>query len=300
MLSPGLPFAVSSTWVVNPGDPAAQAVLLANAANASMAEPAPSRPLRLTSVFILILLRCIAPRVMGSRDLALQKPRHARYFPAPTGAREKIFSQRLSGGLSRARTACSEEARALAIIALQYASRSRSKACWRTRKAATLRRISSRRSLGPIGDRRAGRTSTGRSTAKDWSNDTGLRRASDLTSTSVAFPATDCTKAMVCASRRSRSFFHVMMHPPFDYLSKGPVSNQAMRGSHPHHCAQVAIFDGDINICTDAKSISRHAQKRMAWQQSAAVPFLALASASNEVPPLLHSGGGHWWYFTVR
>jgi hypothetical protein len=43
--------------VVNPGDPAAQAVLLANAATASMAEPAPSRPLRLTTVIILILLR---------------------------------------------------------------------------------------------------------------------------------------------------------------------------------------------------------------------------------------------------
>jgi hypothetical protein len=42
-----------------------------------------------------------------------------------------------------------------------------------------------------------------------------------------------------------------MMHPPFDYLSKGPVSNQATRGSHPHHCAQVAIFDGVINICAD-------------------------------------------------
>jgi hypothetical protein len=42
-----------------------------------------------------------------------------------------------------------------------------------------------------------------------------------------------------------------MMHP-FEYLSKGPVSNQAARGSHPHHCAQVAIFDGVINICADA------------------------------------------------
>jgi hypothetical protein len=53
-----------------------------------------------------------------------------------------------------------------------------------------------------------------------------------------------------------------MMHPPFDHLSKGPVSNQAMRGSHPHHCEQLAIFDGVINICPDAKSISRHAHKK--------------------------------------
>jgi hypothetical protein len=49
-----------------------------------------------------------------------------------------------------------------------------------------------------------------------------------------------------------------MMHPPFDHLSKGPVSNQATRDSHPHHCEQLAIFDGVINICAAAKSVSRH------------------------------------------
>jgi hypothetical protein len=72
-----------------------------------------------------------------------------------------------------------------------------------------------------------------------------------------------------------------MMHPPFDHLSKGPVSNQAMRGSHPHHCEQLAIFDGVINICPDAKSISAMPIRRMERLQSTAVPFLAPGGASN-------------------
>src|SRR5579862_4591593 len=88
MPSPGLPLAVSSTWVVNPGDPAAKAVLSPNAANASMAEPAPSRPRRLSTVIILLPL--VSPRRDGQADpnlrqsnLALQKPRHASNFAAP-------------------------------------------------------------------------------------------------------------------------------------------------------------------------------------------------------------------------
>jgi hypothetical protein len=83
-----------------------------------------------------------------------------------------------------------------------------------------------------------------------------------------------------------------MMHPPFDHLSKGPVSNQAMRRSHPHHCAQVAIFDGGINICTDAKSTSRQVPKKE-WHGCNPRPCHSLlwAVLQTEVPPPLHSVG---------
>jgi hypothetical protein len=84
-----------------------------------------------------------------------------------------------------------------------------------------------------------------------------------------------------------------MMHPPFDYLSKGPVSNQATRGSHPHHYAQVAIFDGGINICTDAKSIS-HAHKK---NGTAAIRGRAIPCSGQRFKPKrrLHSTQwGHW------
>jgi hypothetical protein len=70
-----------------------------------------------------------------------------------------------------------------------------------------------------------------------------------------------------------------MMHPPFDYLSKGPVSNQAMRGSHPHHCAQVAIFDGVINIFADAIPCSGRCFKPTCRRHSIQ--------------------WGHWWHLTI-
>jgi hypothetical protein len=42
-------------WVVSPGDPVAKAALLAEAASANKADPAPNRPLRSSSVIILLL-----------------------------------------------------------------------------------------------------------------------------------------------------------------------------------------------------------------------------------------------------
>jgi hypothetical protein len=80
-----------------------------------------------------------------------------------------------------------------------------------------------------------------------------------------------------------------MMSPPFGYLTKGQVGNQAMRDSHPHVCAQVVTFDGVTDICADAVLI-----KRMARLQSAAVPFLALGSASDESAAATPFSGGHW------
>src|SRR5579872_1451145 len=44
---------------------------------------------------------------------------------------------------------------------------------------------------------------------------------------------TDCTKAMVCAIKRSRSCFHFMPHLSF-HSSKKPAINQARPGRNPH------------------------------------------------------------------
>jgi hypothetical protein len=52
--------AVSSMWVVSPGDPAAKAALLANAASANAADPDRKRPLRSSSIMMLILQICPA------------------------------------------------------------------------------------------------------------------------------------------------------------------------------------------------------------------------------------------------
>ena len=53
--SAGLPLAVSSIWVVNPGGPAAKVNLLPNAASANIADPVPSRLLRFSGVMTLLL-----------------------------------------------------------------------------------------------------------------------------------------------------------------------------------------------------------------------------------------------------
>jgi len=73
-----------------------------------------------------------------------------------------------------------------------------------------------------------------------------------------------------------------MMHP-FEYLSKGPVSNQAARGSHPHHCAQVAIFDGVINICVDAVPQKKNGTAAIGGRS------LLWAALQTKAPPLLHA-----------
>src|SRR6266436_6824150 len=39
-------------------------------------------------------------------------------------------------------------------------------------------------------------------------------------------PVTDCTNAIVCAIRRSRSFFQLITHLSRNYFSKGRVGNQ--------------------------------------------------------------------------
>src|SRR3569832_1653633 len=85
MPSPGLPFAVSSTWVVSPGDPAARAALLPSAANASMAEPAPSRPRRLSPVIVLLPLGLPRRDAQGDPNLRCKNRTMQAIFCAPTG-----------------------------------------------------------------------------------------------------------------------------------------------------------------------------------------------------------------------
>ncbi|WP_456671691.1 hypothetical protein [Bradyrhizobium sp. USDA 3256] len=47
-------------------------------------------------------------------------------------------------------------------------------------------------------------------------------------SASGSLPFTDCTKAIVCAIRRSRSFIHFMAHPERADSSKATARNQAL------------------------------------------------------------------------
>jgi hypothetical protein len=61
-----LPLAVSSIWVVNPGDPAASANLFPKAASANIADPVLSRLLRFNG--IMTLLPWLVSRVTGNGD----------------------------------------------------------------------------------------------------------------------------------------------------------------------------------------------------------------------------------------